>query len=147
NKAGLQPQMSLQGYIIGNGLTDPNIYYNERIPYAHRMALISDEYFELAKVNCDGKYDNPDPNNVQCLLALQPIQECVNQINHAQILEPKCKFIAPKPDDFGWHQRFREEYFVDHLVLPASEQDRTWCRVTELILSLSLSLHIYIYMM
>lgn len=36
-----------QGYIIGNGLTVPNIDYNARIPYAHRMALISDEYFKV----------------------------------------------------------------------------------------------------
>ncbi|XP_022861347.1 serine carboxypeptidase-like 2 isoform X5 [Olea europaea var. sylvestris] len=78
NEAGLRPRMSLQGYIIGNGLTDPNIDYNERIPIAHRLALISDEYFELAKVSCGGKYDNPDPNNVQCLLALQPIKESQN---------------------------------------------------------------------
>ncbi|CAI9786733.1 unnamed protein product [Fraxinus pennsylvanica] len=46
NKARLQPQMSFQGYIIGNGLTDPNIDFNARIPYVHRMTLISDEYFE-----------------------------------------------------------------------------------------------------
>ncbi|CAI9786819.1 unnamed protein product [Fraxinus pennsylvanica] len=128
NEAGLHPRMSLQGYIIGNGLTDPIIDYNERIPYAHRMALIPDEYFELAKVSCDGKYDNPDPNNMQCLLALQPIKECLNQINEAQILEPKCKYIAPKPGDFGWDQTFLEDDSVDHLVLPASEQDRMWCR-------------------
>ncbi|CAI9786736.1 unnamed protein product [Fraxinus pennsylvanica] len=46
NEARLQPRMSFQGYIIGNGLTDPNIDFNARIPYVHRMALISDEYFE-----------------------------------------------------------------------------------------------------
>ncbi|CAI9757521.1 unnamed protein product [Fraxinus pennsylvanica] len=38
NEARLQPQMSFQGYIIGNGLTDPNIDFNARIPYAHRWA-------------------------------------------------------------------------------------------------------------
>ncbi|XP_022857554.1 serine carboxypeptidase-like 18 [Olea europaea var. sylvestris] len=80
NKAGLEPQMSFQGYIIGSGLTDPNIDFNERIPYAHRMALISDEYFESAKVSCDGKYYNPDPNNLRCLNALQSIQEPQNYL-------------------------------------------------------------------
>ncbi|CAA3014294.1 serine carboxypeptidase-like 18 [Olea europaea subsp. europaea] len=128
NEAGLQPQMSLQGYIIGNGITDPNIDFNERIPYAHHMALISDEYFESAKVSCDGKYDNPDPNNLQCLLALQPIQESINHVNEVQLLEPKCKYIAPKPGDFGWDQTFREEDSVDHLFLPTSGHDRLWCR-------------------
>lgn len=38
---------SKQGYIVGSGLTDPDIDYNERVPYAHRVALISDEYFEV----------------------------------------------------------------------------------------------------
>ncbi|CAI9786818.1 unnamed protein product [Fraxinus pennsylvanica] len=128
NEAGLEPRMSFQGYIIGNGLTDPNIDYNERIPYAHRMALISDEYFELAKVSCDGKYYNPDPNNLQCLYALQSIQECINQVNPPHILEPKCKYIAPKSDEFGWAQTFQEDDSIDLLVLPASKQDRLWCR-------------------
>ncbi|XP_022861344.1 serine carboxypeptidase-like 17 isoform X2 [Olea europaea var. sylvestris] len=127
NEAGLRPRMSLQGYIIGNGLTDPNIDYNERIPIAHRLALISDEYFELAKVSCGGKYDNPDPNNVQCLLALQPIKECVNQINEGHILEPKCKRL-PKTDNFGWDLTFSKDDSVDHLVLQVSKQDRQWCR-------------------
>ncbi|CAI9786817.1 unnamed protein product [Fraxinus pennsylvanica] len=80
NEEGLEPRMSFQGYIIGNGLTDPNIDYNERIPYAHRKALISDEYFELAKVSCDGKYYNPDPNNLRCIYALQSIQEPQNYL-------------------------------------------------------------------
>ncbi|XP_022850554.1 serine carboxypeptidase-like 17 isoform X9 [Olea europaea var. sylvestris] len=75
NETGLQPQMSFQGYIIGNGLTDSNIDFNARIPYVHRMALISDEYFESAKINCDGKYYNRDPNNLQCTYALQRIQK------------------------------------------------------------------------
>lgn len=35
-----------QGYIVGNSVTDGEDA-NERIPYAHRMALISDEYFEV----------------------------------------------------------------------------------------------------
>ncbi|KAG8368498.1 hypothetical protein BUALT_Bualt15G0051900 [Buddleja alternifolia] len=46
NEAGLQPRMSLQGYVVGNPVTDENKDKNERIPYAHRMALISDEYYE-----------------------------------------------------------------------------------------------------
>lgn len=28
-------------------MTDENEDYNERVPYAHRMALISDRYYEV----------------------------------------------------------------------------------------------------
>ncbi|XP_022850532.1 serine carboxypeptidase-like 18 isoform X2 [Olea europaea var. sylvestris] len=132
NEERLQPQMSFQGYIIGNGLTDSNIDFNARIPYAHRMALISDEYFELAKISCDGKYYNHDPNNVQCTYALQRIQECLSRINEVQILEPSCANSAPKPDEFGWPQTFLKDNSIDHLVLPTAKQD---CHVPNYVVS------------
>ncbi|XP_042006225.1 serine carboxypeptidase-like 18 [Salvia splendens] len=47
NEAGREPIMSLKGYIVGNAVTDENADINERIPYAHRMALISDKQFEV----------------------------------------------------------------------------------------------------
>ncbi|KAG8368497.1 hypothetical protein BUALT_Bualt15G0051800 [Buddleja alternifolia] len=71
NEAGVQPRISLQGYVVGNSRTNGKKDDNEKIPYAHRMALISDEYFEQAKSNCRGDYVSPDPSNVQCLFALQ----------------------------------------------------------------------------
>lgn len=36
-----------QGYIAGNPVTDENEAANGRIPYAHRMALVSDQQFEV----------------------------------------------------------------------------------------------------
>ena len=36
-----------QGYSIGNPVTDEDADINERIPYAHRVALISDKQFEV----------------------------------------------------------------------------------------------------
>nr|ANW12204.1 putative serine carboxypeptidase-like 7 [Olea europaea subsp. europaea] len=132
NEAGLQPQMFLQGYIIGNGLTDPNIDFNARIPYAHRMALISDEYFEFAKISCAGKYHNHDPNNQQCTYALQRIKKCLSRINEVQILDPSCANMAPKPNDFGWDQTFLKDNSVDHLVLPSAKQE---CQIQDLVVS------------
>ncbi|CAA3030608.1 serine carboxypeptidase-like 18 [Olea europaea subsp. europaea] len=118
-----------QGYIIGNGETVIISDYNSRIPYLHRMALISDEYFESAKTSCNENYYNHDPNNAQCLYALQQIEKCTENINLVHILEPNCeKFKASKPDDFGWDQSFSEDASVDHLILPTSRQDRQWCR-------------------
>ncbi|CAI9786734.1 unnamed protein product [Fraxinus pennsylvanica] len=111
-----------KGYIIGNGLTDPNIDFNARIPYVHRMALISDEYFELAKISCAGKYYNRDPNNVQCAYALQRIQKCLSHIKQVHILEP-CENGASKLRDFGWDQTFSKDNSIDHLVLPTAEQE------------------------
>ncbi|CAA2953269.1 serine carboxypeptidase-like 7 [Olea europaea subsp. europaea] len=113
-----------KGYIIANGLTDPNIDFNARIPYAHRMALISDEYFESAKINCDGKYHNRDPNNMLCLYALQRIRKCLRHIKQVQILDPICENKAQNPDDFGWDQTFPKDNSIEHLVLPTEEEEQ-----------------------
>ncbi|CAA2966433.1 serine carboxypeptidase-like 18 [Olea europaea subsp. europaea] len=123
NEAGLQPRMSLQGYIIGNPITDRNIENNAQVPYAHRMALISDKYFEEAKISCNGEYNNPDPNNLQCLLALQPIHECINPLDDNQILEPKCA----QPHLIGQKHTFRDDFSIYHHLLP-SKKGGMWCR-------------------
>ncbi|CAI9786811.1 unnamed protein product [Fraxinus pennsylvanica] len=129
NEAGLQPPMSLQGYIMGNGETILTNDYNSRIPYLHRMALISDQYFESAKTSCNEKYYNRDPNNLQCLHAFQQIEKCIENINLVHILEPNCeKFKSSKPDDFGRRRSLSEDDSIGHLMLPASGQDQQWCR-------------------
>ncbi|PIN08547.1 Serine carboxypeptidases (lysosomal cathepsin A) [Handroanthus impetiginosus] len=125
NEAGLQPRMLLQGYIVGNPVTNDNDI-NERVPYAHRMALISDEYFQLAKSSCHGNYVDPDPNNYKCLYALQLVKKCTNGISNVQILEPKCAFLSPKPNDLLSSPVFIEDDPVDFLSL--SKQGRPWCR-------------------
>ncbi|PIN04508.1 Serine carboxypeptidases (lysosomal cathepsin A) [Handroanthus impetiginosus] len=125
-EAELQPHMLFQGYIIGNSKTEGQKDDNEKIPYAHRMALISDEYFELAKSSCHGDYVNLDPNNYKCLYALQLIKECTKRIDEAHILEPKCKFVSPKPIDFLSGRLFMEDDPIDLILL--SKQERPWCR-------------------
>ncbi|XP_051132528.1 serine carboxypeptidase-like 7 isoform X2 [Andrographis paniculata] len=121
NEAGTMPRLLLQGYIVGNSLTDNVQDENERIPYYHRMALISDEYFELAKSSCNGRYTNPDPNNVLCLYALELVDECVKNINTAHILEPKCKFRSPKPDEFRLRELLFEDDPIELISLSKSE--------------------------
>jgi hypothetical protein len=37
----------VQGYIVGNGVTDEQIDGNALVPFVHGMGLISDELFEV----------------------------------------------------------------------------------------------------
>jgi serine carboxypeptidase-like clade 1 len=39
--------INLQGYVLGNPLTDCVYDCNYRVPFAHKMALISDELYEV----------------------------------------------------------------------------------------------------
>ncbi|PIN11143.1 Serine carboxypeptidases (lysosomal cathepsin A) [Handroanthus impetiginosus] len=126
NEAGLQPRMLLQGYTVGNPVTDEKMDINEQIPYCHRMALISDGYFELAKSNCKGEYVNPDQNNYKCMNALKLVKKCMERLYEPHILEPLCEFLSPKPNDFPLGQLFLEEDPVDVLFL--SKQERPQCR-------------------
>ncbi|XP_024161093.2 serine carboxypeptidase-like 17 [Rosa chinensis] len=86
--------MQLQGYLLGNPVSDSFIDVNERIPYVHQVSLISDEIYEAAKTNCSGDYVNVELNNTLCVTALQKIKDCLLQINLAQILEPQCAFAS-----------------------------------------------------
>ncbi|KAK4437971.1 Serine carboxypeptidase-like 18 [Sesamum alatum] len=126
NEAGLEPRMLLQGYIVGNSRTDGNQDDNQKLPYAHRMALVSDEYFELAKSSCNGEYVNPDPDNIACLYALRLVNECTSHLSEVHILEPKCKFMSPRPNVSRPGQLFLEDDPVDLLSL--SKQEQPWCR-------------------
>ncbi|XP_057788110.1 serine carboxypeptidase-like 18 isoform X4 [Salvia miltiorrhiza] len=128
NEAGLQPIMSLKGYIIGNPVTHENKDKNEVIPYAHRMALISDKQFKLARSSCHGEYVNPDPNNVKCLFALYIIKQCTKLINAAHILEPLCKYVSPRPSDSRRFQPWLVDDPVDFLSLSLSNRDELKCR-------------------
>ncbi|XP_033136678.1 serine carboxypeptidase-like 8 isoform X3 [Brassica rapa] len=41
-----KPPINLQGYVLGNPVTHPEIDENYRIPFSHGMSLISDELYE-----------------------------------------------------------------------------------------------------
>ncbi|XP_044509214.1 serine carboxypeptidase-like 7 [Mangifera indica] len=112
-EAGLNPHIDLQGYIIGNPVTDNYIDVNERIPYLHRVSIISDAYYEAAKLQCHGDYVNIDYNNTLCVTAMQNIKECYLQIKLTQILEPQCAFTKPKEPQ--WDVRSQEANTQDYL--------------------------------
>ncbi|XP_027182345.1 serine carboxypeptidase-like 2 [Coffea eugenioides] len=134
NEAGLTPHMSIEGYLIGNPAMNVPKDENWRVPYAHRLALISDEYYERAKSSCDGEYMNPNPNNAECQFALQLIKQCTSNICLSHILEPICKFRAPKLDGLKWDLTYFEEDPND-ILLPSSDQENPKCRFTDYVLS------------
>ncbi|KAE9614236.1 putative peptidase S10, serine carboxypeptidase, alpha/Beta hydrolase [Lupinus albus] len=78
------------GYMAGNPATDPNFDWNAKIPFVHRMALISDELYKSAKMTCRGEYVNVKKDNLACQNDLQAITECIRNINEEHVLEPNC---------------------------------------------------------
>ncbi|XP_028784232.1 serine carboxypeptidase-like 12 [Neltuma alba] len=87
NENGVQPQINIQGYILGNPVTT-KLEINYAIPFAHGMGLISDELYESLQQNCRGNYQNIDPRNLLCVRDFQSFQELTAEVDHAQILEP-----------------------------------------------------------
>ncbi|KAL1288928.1 hypothetical protein AAHE18_20G019900 [Arachis hypogaea] len=65
NEEGVQPWINLQGYLLGNPVTT-RTEKNYKIPFAHGMALISDELYNSLQKNCKGDYINIDTENVLC---------------------------------------------------------------------------------
>ncbi|KAF1001542.1 serine carboxypeptidase-like 13 [Apium graveolens] len=90
NEAGNEPRINIAGYIIGNPLTDRKIDFNTRIPYAHQVALLSDEIYESTKANCNGEYVNVQASNKLCQSALEKVDECLENVYIYHILEPIC---------------------------------------------------------
>nr|XP_017256822.1 PREDICTED: serine carboxypeptidase-like 17 isoform X2 [Daucus carota subsp. sativus] len=90
NEAGNDPNLNIKGYMIGNPLTDRNIDFNARIPYANQFALLSDELFETAKARCNGEYIEVNPAYQLCQKALAEVNKCLMYLYDQQILEPIC---------------------------------------------------------
>ncbi|KAK4749937.1 hypothetical protein SAY87_027386 [Trapa incisa] len=134
NKAGLQPQMNLKGYVMGNPVTYEEKDTGMRVPYAHLTGLISDELYESAKSDCHGDYMNVDPSNLACLNALQNISICTEKIYLGQILEPTCNFLSPRSNNsptsiFRDRSLIREEETVK-IMSPTDPYSfsKQWCR-------------------
>ncbi|XP_050214128.1 serine carboxypeptidase-like 17 [Mercurialis annua] len=97
-EVGTEPLINLQGYIIGNPVTDSSFDTNAKIPFAHGMALISDELYQSLKISCREDYVNIDPTNTQCLKYMDDYDKCTSGLLENHILEPTCGYFAsPKP--------------------------------------------------
>ncbi|KAL8554751.1 hypothetical protein ACS0TY_002809 [Phlomoides rotata] len=91
NERGLLPQISLHGYLVGSPATYVHGATNDRMLHALNLGLISYQYFKEAESSCNGEY--VDINNRQCQSAIEVINECLDDIDRFQILEPACPKI------------------------------------------------------
>ncbi|KAB1212104.1 Serine carboxypeptidase-like 18 [Morella rubra] len=99
NEAGSVPMINLKGYVLGNPVTDSFTDMNARVPYAQRLALISDQLYQSAKTSCDGNFVNVDASNYECTSDIDAISELTNDINLVHILEPYCSNAMPEPTE------------------------------------------------
>ncbi|XP_010452962.1 PREDICTED: serine carboxypeptidase-like 19 [Camelina sativa] len=98
NEKGLTPLINIQGYVLGNPLTDRNLESNYRVSFAHGMGLISDELFESLERSCEGKFFNVDPSNARCSNNLQTYDHCMSEIYAEHILLRNCEvdYVIPE---------------------------------------------------
>ncbi|KAM5549708.1 serine carboxypeptidase-like 18 [Rosa sericea] len=127
NEDGLEPAMNLQGYVLGNPVTDEVQDANAQVLFAYLKALISYDLYQTTKRNCKGEYVNVDPNNAVCLYDLELVNECLQDLDYANILEPSCTYETPKPIGRKWHPQELLKDPID-LLLPSSQVSRPWCR-------------------
>ncbi|KAE8056750.1 hypothetical protein FH972_013493 [Carpinus fangiana] len=127
------PHSSYQGYVLGNPKTDSFIDENSRIPFAHRLTLISDELYESTKESCNGNFVNVDESNVQCVSDIQAIDELLLQINLKQVLEPSCQSESPRSSKEQLKRRYLQENSEESDLL-SQTNPAYWCRVYDYVL-------------
>ncbi|KAJ0018781.1 hypothetical protein Pint_11775 [Pistacia integerrima] len=66
NRARKHPMLNLQGYTLGNPVTDLHNDENSRVKYFYRVGLISTELYESVKRSCQGEYISPNIQDPQC---------------------------------------------------------------------------------
>ncbi|KAI3830921.1 hypothetical protein MKW92_046939 [Papaver armeniacum] len=104
--AGSKPVLNLKGYMVGNGVTDEVFDGNALVPFAHGMALISDNLFEDVTTACNGSFWNS--TNGICSELIDKVYQDVAELNIYDILEP-C-----------FHSKEAEETDTGHPKLPSS---------------------------
>ncbi|CAN8287928.1 unnamed protein product [Cochlearia groenlandica] len=97
-----KPPINLQGYMLGNPITQLDIDFNSRIPFAHGMALISNELYESLKRICKGEYINVDPSNIECLKLVKEYNKCTEKVYLYFISIPSCETITPNCYDYHY---------------------------------------------
>ncbi|CAH1427316.1 unnamed protein product [Lactuca virosa] len=124
NEVGEGPQINIKGYVIGNPLADTNGAYNSRIPFAHRMALLSDAIYNSTKETCHGEYLNVDPNNTLCIHDLQVVDKFLERICMPHILEPVCD----TSNALKFHLFKRDLRSLEKTSADVPRLQKQWCR-------------------
>ncbi|KAL6622921.1 hypothetical protein ACP70R_032800 [Stipagrostis hirtigluma subsp. patula] len=85
---GAKPTINFKGYMVGNGVCDTVFDGNALVPFAHGMALISDDMYKLpdASTACHGNYWNGSDD--KCETALSKVDTAISELNIYDILEP-----------------------------------------------------------
>ncbi|CAM8899213.1 unnamed protein product [Rhodiola kirilowii] len=127
NIAGGQPSLNLKGYTLGSPTTNEALNNNSKIVFAHKMALISDEFYERMKVSCNGTYINVEPSNVKCTKALVTYNMLVQGIWTNDIMEPNCKFASPRdPEKISAPRSFLRKNSGNNLLVESTKRCRTF---------------------
>ncbi|RVW80666.1 Serine carboxypeptidase-like 17 [Vitis vinifera] len=134
NGIGTFLQMNLQGYILGNPVTDSYIDGNAQIKIAHRLTLIPDNLYEtlfafhllspntnlekmamkgsvwvLVQVVCQSelqwRFVTVNASNEECVADMEAISELISPIYTMQVLEPNCGISSQKPNKWKSQQR------------------------------------------
>ncbi|KAL0350141.1 UNVERIFIED_CONTAM: Serine carboxypeptidase-like 16 [Sesamum radiatum] len=69
-------------------------------------------------------YNNSDTKSAEHNYSF--LRKCTSRVDDAHILEPKCKFMSPRPNISRSRQLFLEDDPIDLLSL--SKQEKPWCR-------------------
>ncbi|KAL4193123.1 hypothetical protein AMTRI_Chr06g197810 [Amborella trichopoda] len=82
-EAGVKPNINFKH-------TDYDILYNSRVPFAHRMGLISEKLYEDLRISCQGNYWNS--NEPDCLKNMEAYHKNTDGINIEHVLFPHCHY-------------------------------------------------------
>ncbi|XP_031270560.1 serine carboxypeptidase-like 18 isoform X2 [Pistacia vera] len=128
NRAGVEPSISILGYISGSPHSDLELEDNDKIPQAHQLGLISKAIYESAKHYCNGSYVDKGTTTISadCEEYLEITDNLLEQINTEMVLAPKCATIKPKSDNDRRKRRFLKEN-SKHYRLPPGANDY-WCK-------------------
>ncbi|GMH11408.1 hypothetical protein Nepgr_013249 [Nepenthes gracilis] len=86
-KAKVNPLINFKGYLIGNGVVAEGIYEeNSLVPFAHGMALISDDLYKKFTHACGVNYSGND--STECVKYKEKIDLVLEDLNIYDILEP-----------------------------------------------------------
>ncbi|XP_057536959.1 serine carboxypeptidase-like 18 isoform X2 [Amaranthus tricolor] len=94
NDDGTGLQLNIKGYVLGSPLTELNgSATTARIDFAHRVSLISDDFYEATKSSCGGPHWNV--SNADCTKNLNEGSKVFDLLFPEHILEPKCNVSSP----------------------------------------------------